>query len=203
MLLSMQPPTSAAPANSSRSFAGLLAAIAFPDKTRQPESDLDEGDEDVASLSYEQALRSHSPFDPVSPTNQPAAAPAANPLTSMKTVDRRTVTVGSGPLDSAKPQGSNTPSQSGRRCSSVTVRLSAPESEQLHLRAAEAGMTVSAYLRSCTFEVESLREEVKTALSQLRSLDTTKQEPAPSGKRRSCLRFFKLPSRARSQRVTN
>jgi hypothetical protein len=60
MLLSMQPPTSVAPANSSRSFAGLLAAIAFPDKALQPASDLDEGDEDVASLSYEHALRSHA-----------------------------------------------------------------------------------------------------------------------------------------------
>jgi hypothetical protein len=200
MLLSMQPPTSAVPAISPRSFAGLLAAIALPDKTIQPESDLDEGDEDLASLSYEQALRSHTPFHPVSAKSQPGLPPALDSLTSVRTADRRAVGAGSGPLGSTKPQGTNTPLQSGRRCSSVTVRLSAPESDQLHLRAAEAGLTVSAYLRSCAFEVESLRAEVKTTLSQLRSLNATKQEPIPSGKLRSWLHFFKLPNRPQSQR---
>jgi hypothetical protein len=52
---------------------------------------------------------------------------------------------------------------------SITIRLSRSESAQLHQRAAEAGLTVSAYLRSCTFEVESLRAQVKETLAQLRS----------------------------------
>jgi len=197
MLLSMQPPASAVPAISTRSFAGLMAAIALPDKALQPEGDLDEEDEDVASLSYEHALRSHARFHPLSTTNQPSVAPAADSHASVKTVDPNTAKAGSEPLDSTNPQGTNTPPQPARRCSSVTVRLSAPESEQLHLRAAEAGMTVSAYLRSCAFEVESLRAEVKTTLSQLRSLSTTKQETIPPGRLRSWLRFFKLPNRLR------
>jgi hypothetical protein len=56
-----------------------------------------------------------------------------------------------------------------RRRSSVTVRLSEAESAQLQKRAAEAGLTVSAYLRSCTFEAETLRAQVKAALAELRA----------------------------------
>ena len=59
-----------------------------------------------------------------------------------------------------------------RKSSSVTVRLTTSEAEQLRARAAEAGLTVSAYLRSCAFEVESLRAEVKSTLAQLRSVTT-------------------------------
>ena len=199
MLLSMQPTTLASPAPPSRTFAGLLAAIAFPDKALPLESDMDEEDQDVASLSYERALRSHTCFDPMSPANNPGEGTAANSLTSAVAFDRYAVKAGSGPLDSAKQQETNTLPQSSRRCSSVTVRLSAPEREQLHLRAVEAGMTVSAYLRSCAFEVENLRAEVKTALSQLRSLTTPNLDPIPSGERQSWLRFFKLPKRSRLQ----
>jgi hypothetical protein len=52
---------------------------------------------------------------------------------------------------------------------SITIRMSAAECEQLRGRAAEAGMTVSAYLRSCIFEVEGLRAQVKAAVAQIRS----------------------------------
>ncbi len=58
---------------------------------------------------------------------------------------------------------------SAPRAAIVTLRLSHAESAQLHERAAEAGLTVSAYLRSCVFEVEALRTEVREALSQFRS----------------------------------
>lgn len=55
-----------------------------------------------------------------------------------------------------------------RKSSSIHIRLSAPESAQLKQRAAEAGLTVSAYLRSCVLEAETLRAQVKQALAQLR-----------------------------------
>jgi hypothetical protein len=61
-----------------------------------------------------------------------------------------------------------------RKCASVTVRLTAEENDRLRHRAAEARLTVSAYLRSCAFEVESLRAEVKQTLSTLRG-----SAPAP------------------------
>jgi hypothetical protein len=47
--------------------------------------------------------------------------------------------------------------------------MSTAECTQLRKRAADAGLTVSAYLRSCTFEAESLRALVKDTLAQLRS----------------------------------
>ena len=47
--------------------------------------------------------------------------------------------------------------------------MSEVESAQLRQRAAEAGLTISAYLRSCTFEAESLRAQVKETLAQLRA----------------------------------
>jgi len=51
---------------------------------------------------------------------------------------------------------------------SITIRMSADDCEQLRSRAAEADMNVSAYLRSCIFEVESLRAQVKDAVAQMR-----------------------------------
>ncbi len=54
------------------------------------------------------------------------------------------------------------------RSASVTLRLSRSECAQLKQRAAEAGLTVSAYIRSCTFEAEALRAQVKQALRELR-----------------------------------
>ncbi|MGA7109977.1 MAG: hypothetical protein WBY75_19660, partial [Terracidiphilus sp.] len=56
-----------------------------------------------------------------------------------------------------------------RKSSSITIRLNSAECVQLRQRAAAAGLTVSAYLRSCIFEVESLRAQVKDTLAELRS----------------------------------
>ena len=58
----------------------------------------------------------------------------------------------------------------------VTLRLSHAESAKLHERAAEAGLTVSAYIRSCVFEVEALRTQVREALAQLRSAACHEQQ---------------------------
>jgi hypothetical protein len=55
------------------------------------------------------------------------------------------------------------------RSASVTVRLNKAECERLHRRAAEAGLTVSAYLRSCALEAETLRAQVKQALAELKA----------------------------------
>jgi hypothetical protein len=66
-----------------------------------------------------------------------------------------------------------------RRNSSVSLRLNEDESEQLRSRAEAAGLSVSAYLRSCIFEVESLRAQVKEAVAQMRQT-TASSAPAPS-----------------------
>src|SRR3974390_1093724 len=50
------------------------------------------------------------------------------------------------------------------KTASVTIRLTQTERALLHERAAEARLSVSDYLRSCIFESESLRAQVKEAL---------------------------------------
>jgi predicted DNA binding CopG/RHH family protein len=68
---------------------------------------------------------------------------------------------------SRKPKPAATPKS--LKTASITIRLSESECAQLRRRAAEAGLTVSAYLRSCTLEVESLRAQVKQALADMRT----------------------------------
>ena len=139
-------------------FASILSALARPAPKASSLSWDEALADDVATLSYESALKAHSryrpaeepPADPM-PAAQPAAprqnahqAPAKNPHQPSS---------GAGDLKSA----------------SITIRMSQPECAQLKQRAAEAGMTISAYLRSCTFEAEALRGQVKEALAQLRA----------------------------------
>ena len=124
------------------SFAGLLASMATPPKPETAWND-SELAEDVATISYEQALRTHARS--VAKTSDAAVEPASNETSSG--------------ASAAKPS----------RTASITIRLSEAEGAQLRQRAAESGLTVSAYLRSCTLEVESLRAQVKDALAQLRA----------------------------------
>jgi hypothetical protein len=89
------------------------------------------------------------------------------------------------------------------KCASVTIRLSNAECAQLRKRAAEAGLTVSAYLRSCTFEAESLRALVKDTLAQLRSDPSNGNQAACAPVRRSWIqRLAQLwPLTRASQRI--
>jgi hypothetical protein len=88
---------------------------------------------------------------------------------------------------SRQPESVSSPttlSERNLKCTSVTIRLSQAECAQLRTRAAEAGLTVSAYLRSCTFEAESLRAMVKDTLARLRT-GAPAEEPvvsAPTGR---------------------
>lgn len=195
MLMSMQPSSSAAQSTTFRNFAGILTDIAAKEK-KPPARDMDFLEEDVACLSYEQALRSRTRFNSQPPSAEPrpssdAVVPRPQRLSNPESeIDE--------PLKpSASIAAVPSPKQSDRRCSGVTVRLSARESEQLHLRAAEAGLTVSAYLRSCAFEVESLRAEVKSTLAQLRPAVESNPESVHPVTRRSWPRFFARLSRSK------
>lgn len=64
-----------------------------------------------------------------------------------------------------------------QRQSIVSIRLNAIESEQLRQRAAESGISVSAYMRSCVLEAEHLRAQVKHALAELRASHTLTVAP--------------------------
>ena len=150
------------------SFAGLLASMATPAKPETVWND-SELAEDVATISYEQALRTH--------TRSPIKACNA----SVECVPVETSSVAS----TVKPP----------RTASVTIRLSEAECAQLRQRAAESGLTVSAYLRSCTLEVESLRAQVKDTLAQLRTPKPLAPESDPYGHTNEKRRFRKLLAR--------
>jgi len=61
----------------------------------------------------------------------------------------------------------------------VTIRLSEAECARLRRRATEAGLTVSAYLRSCALEADKLRAQVKAALAELKAAAETRSATAP------------------------
>jgi hypothetical protein len=155
--------TTATPSPNPRSFAGLLADFAAPEKKFPPARDLDGLTDDIATLSYEHALRTHARYH--STGESPAAATATPQQAALFT-----------PQAPAEPAPE--PATTTRKCASITVRLTGEENDRLRGRAAEAGMTISAYLRSCAFEVESLRAEVKQTLSELRRTEP-QAAPAP------------------------
>lgn len=132
------------PSGSARSFASLLTS--FTGARNEPDQpwDMDELGEDAATISYEQALRANLRVRPLEPLD---GSPQPPPPTS-----------------SSSPEA-----KKALKTISVTIRVTEDEGQQLHARAKDAGLSVSAYLRSCIFEVESLRVQVKEALLQMRT----------------------------------
>jgi hypothetical protein len=181
----MSAPAQAAPSATSHSFAGVLADFATPAKKFPPARDLDGLADDIATLSYEHALKTHARYHPfpdhaVSPETQPLqpAFPGSLPLFAPSTG------VGDLASDEDRPPGPAAQPLSAdaarRKAASVTVRLTRDEDERLRQRAAEAGLTISAYLRSCAFEVETLRAQVKQTIAEMRHAD-----PPPQPERKS------------------
>jgi hypothetical protein len=201
----MQQPAPTQPSPTASSFAGLLATFASPPPAPQEDEALwsasDLG-EDVATLSYERALRTHARYRPLdrgldrgvdrgvehsadrgvgdrlpspapSPETQPDAAMEAGAASAA--VEERV----------AFPLSTGLAPDRDLRQASVTIRMSKAECARLRARAAEAGLTVSAYLRSCALEAEVLRAQVKQALAELKtgSEGTKQQGSKPAGHR--------------------
>lgn len=166
------------------SFASLLVGLAAPKadssapkkiSTNHSLNDSWNDDalaDDVATLSYEQALRTHARFHPAPPTPPSSLAADSCPTTPAPASATAAASAGPAPLRVSQP----TSLDERRKKASITIRLSHDECAQLRGRAAAAGLTVSAYLRSCVFEVEALRAEVKETVAQLRSA----AEPQPA-----------------------
>lgn len=159
MLFGMQPSTAPAPSPRSPNFAGVLMDLAVPEAKKPPARDFDGLEDDVAILSYENAVRQHGRYRAGAPNPAPQLAFDLGPDLPV-------------PAPATPPAA---PTLLDRRTASVTVRLCHTESERLRMRAAESGLTVSEYLRSCVFEVESLRAQVKEALAALRIAKKTQQ----------------------------
>jgi hypothetical protein len=181
--------------------------------------------DDLAFVSYEKALRTHSryksgpepipdaslPQNPPRPSSIPHVAKPADlsspqhPVASNSELMDDLDPAFSQQIDSpVKPPQSGQQIQSDRsgltqqilnaaraaqqlelkRCT-ISVRLNLVESEILRLRAAESGMTISAYLRSCVLEADQLRAQVKQALAELRSKTTECDSPSKPFKKQN------------------
>lgn len=199
MLDAMQQPAAIATSPPAPSFSGLLAALTAPGQQpdaygggslptgrRLPAVWSDDGlEDDVATLSYERALRAHARYrsteqtlaqstdaGPVRLDEPPPATSAAAPRVAAVSAASPKPAASFDRIADAEPQANGfrkTPYEQNLKSASITIRVSKAECAQLHRRAAEAGLTVSAYLRSCTFEAESLRAMVRDTLAQLRS----------------------------------
>jgi hypothetical protein len=130
------------------SFASLLESFTGPARTNNRMWDDTALLDDVATISYEQALRSHRRVPPVE------ALPEEKSLTGTAPTASQAFLVTKGKK---------------RKSASITIRLTESEEAQLHERAAAAQLSVSAYLRSCIFEAEALRTQVKEALAQMQA----------------------------------
>lgn len=160
-------------------------------------------EDDIATLSYERALRAHARYRtsglPLPQSADLGSIGFEETLPALaSSVSQSPVRLAASPehaenLQSATDPESHrcreTPFERNLKSASITIRLSKTECAQLHRRAADAGLTVSAYLRSCTFEAESLRAMVKDTLAEVRlaksqSRPPVSEPPSASGIRR-------------------
>jgi hypothetical protein len=180
----MQQPAPTQPSPTSSSFAGLLATLASP----RPEAAEDESlwttsdlGEDVATLSYERAMRTLARYRPAErladrddhPGYGLPMPPAGSEADAGADAGIETDAAGATSTASATTPSTCAAPDRDLRCASVTIRMSKAECAQLRERAAEASLTVSAYLRSCALEVDALRAEVKKTLAELKTATGT------------------------------
>lgn len=160
----MQQSTTAFPTANAYDFAGLLAALTRPAQKSESAEFVSIDDhlvDDVATLSSERSssANAHSTAaepEPCAPTRQEKSAPSISGAAAQK-----------------------------NKTASITIRMSQAECRQLRRRAAEAGLTVSAYLRSCTLEAEALRAQVKEALAELKRANPREVQKEPVNERTS------------------
>jgi len=141
------------------SFASLLASLTSAPKNSSETWDDSALLDDVTTISYEQALQSHRRVPAVDPARTPSKEDPLAGIGASKAIPDTGV--------------------KHRKIASITIRLTKAEEVQLHERAAAAQLSVSAYLRSCIFEAESLRAQVKEALSQMKAATTPESSPQP------------------------
>ncbi len=154
-------------------LAGFAAAPGRPARGHDGHDGLED---DVATISYEQALRTHArrrpaaalglPFEPeaLAPAESEVAPQIAKPVASTEEKPPASVRISEWAAETKNPA-----LEASRKAASITIRLTQAECDQVHERAAAAGLTASAYLRSCLFEAETLRAQVKEALDQFRT----------------------------------
>lgn len=160
-------------------FASFLSALARPGQEKLPSWNDEELGDDVATLSYERALQASARYRPREWDDRSLTEPV---------VSRGAPGKAAATAHFEAPRSDGASAQAELKTASITIRMSQAECEQLRRRASEAGLSVSAYLRSCTLEVESLRAQVKDALAQLRPAPALQAPSDAAPSRRSWLR---------------
>lgn len=211
----MQEAATAAPSSRSQSFASLLAGLAAPAQKRQQEWNDDDLANDVACLSYERVLRTHTPHRAPEFSDRSFTQPAntgsvrifeelpGDLESAAQTATKESSGHYCAQVEAETRRQNSTTQDRSLKSASITIRLSKTECDQLRKRAAEAGLTISAYLRSCTFEAESLRAMVKDTLAQLRSEPSKADQDAASSATGSWFGRWRrrLPRGRASQRI--
>jgi hypothetical protein len=179
----MPEPAQPAPSKIPGSFANLLASVA----ARLQDDGWDDSAlaDDISTITYEQALRA-------------ARRDRIPPPATRQLLDTDPDKPASLPISPCKDPCHTGPKKS--KSASVTIRLTTEEHAQLQERASAAHLSVSAYLRSCIFEAESLRSQVKQALAQMQSASpqATSRTSAETAQNDWRKRFFPAWSRRRT-----
>jgi predicted DNA binding CopG/RHH family protein len=165
-------------------FAGLLASLAQPQQkaaTNEATWTDDGLNDDVVTLSYEQALKNHARYRTEERGGWAGAAAAKTEDAGKPAPADAAGAQREGAQDSSLEKVPVRPfAQRELRSASVTIRMSQAECAQLRRRAAEAGLSMSAFLRSCVLEVDALRAQVKQTLAELRAGTATESAAAPA-----------------------
>jgi hypothetical protein len=156
----------AIPAGNKSSFASFLAS--FTGRMQDDEWDDSALAQDVATISYEQALG--------------AARREGSPHARADSVLEQEASLVS-TADSGRSAGIRANPSRKPKSASITLRVTAEEQLLLHERSEAAHLSVSAYLRSCIFEAEALRSQVKDALAEMQSASSQRQSSPESGER--------------------
>jgi len=176
----MPHPAQVAPHKARNSFGDLLAS--FTSKLQSDGWDDSALEDDVTTISYEQALRSARRSRMPQEVSDPVPSD-----------DGQT-----GKVLGTSPHKTRSHPEKKHKGASITIRVTSEEHSQLHERAAAAQVSVSAYLRSCIFEAEALRAEVKEALEKIQMGQSAANSSNPDGTGRPRWRFFRAwwPGRA-------
>lgn len=133
-------------------FAGVVAhALEVPADDAAMPAHWD----DTFTLSYEDALKKH------------ARRPLADEWAQKRELATAELESRHAPAPDPVIEESSAPAPI-IKAASITLRMGKEESALLRKRAAAAGISVSAYIRSCVFEAEELRAQVKNALAELK-----------------------------------
>ena len=170
----MEQAAQSSPSPNTSSFSGLLASLTSSANDKAAHAAAwsnDELGDDVVTLSYERALRNHARYRPADCGDLRLRAAADTVDDAKSTAPEVSANHGAGLAAQADTAPQKAPSRD-LRTSSVTIRLSDAECVLVRQRAAEAELTVSAYLRSCVLEADTLRAQVKQALAEMRKAGT-------------------------------